>query len=193
MRKRDYLSDSGSELRSAITAAFRDLELRSPPATQVPDYFVDIVKRLQDVLPIGRAFLAVRESSGTRLIATATFGAHKVRKNLNLKIPAISSLFQKVSDGGIAFTDNCSQFFSGNNLERNLLLDHSSRAYTLIPLKHEGHTVGMLGMSSERPEAFSIVDEGLLDGVVANLARRVVSTSLRVSSPAIDQWSEPLF
>jgi hypothetical protein len=163
MSKRDYHSDSGSELRSAITAVLHEVESRSVPSLKLPDYFVDLVRSLQDVLPIERAFLAVRELSGTRLVATATFGARKVRKNLNLRIPAISSLFRKVSEGGIAFTDNC------------------------------GTTVGMLGMSSEQAEAFSVVDEGLLDSVVAKLARRVVSDSPQLSTPATDQLSEPLF
>ena len=193
MSGRAYQSESGSDLRAAIAKALREVESRYTHRVKIPDYFVDMIRRLQDVLPIGRAFLAVRETTGTRLVATATFGERKVRKNLNLKIPAISSLFQKVSEGGVAFTDNCSHFFSGNNLERNLLLDRSSQAYALIPLKHEGTTIGMLGMSSENPSAFSLIDEGLLDGVVSQLAQRVVSATPRLSSPVIDQLSEPLF
>ena len=61
MSGRAYQSESGSELRAAIAEALHEVESRYSHQVKIPDYFVNLIRRLQDVLPIGRAFLAVRE------------------------------------------------------------------------------------------------------------------------------------
>ena len=54
----------------------------------------------------------------------------------------------------------------GNLIERRLLLDKETRSFMLRPLKHHGRVIGLLGYSSDNPDAFVTFEEGLLDSVL---------------------------
>ena len=150
-----------------------DLNARFPNVEDPSELFLRLTRELQRFYPIRKGLLATREKGSTRFTATASFSERKTRRNLSLRIPAISSLFEKVAEGGSLYSENCAEFFSGNSFERNLLLDESTSSYILQPLKHEGQVIGLLGFSSDETAAFAVFETGLLDTIAEQLASRI--------------------
>lgn len=128
-----------------------------------PTIFLRFTRELQRVYDITKGFLAIREGDMTRFLAVATFSNGTVRKNLSLKLPSAPSLFEKVADDGKLYTESFAELCDGNLIERRLLLDDDTRAFMLRPLKFDGRVVGLLGYSSDNPDAFVTFEEGLID------------------------------
>jgi len=149
------------------------LNTRYPDGMDMSELFIKLTQDLQHSFTISKGLLVIRENNATQFIATASFSQRKTRKNLTLRIPSVSSLFEKVAEGGTLYTENCSEFFSGNSFERNLLMDNNSRSFILQPLKHEGQVIGILGYSSDEVSAFTVFETGLLDTVAGLLASRI--------------------
>lgn len=150
-------------------------------APDPPDLFLRHTRILQRKYPISKGLLVIREKRGTRFIATATFSEQHTRANLNLRLPSESSLFDKVAEGGVVYSENCCEFFSGNRFERNLLLNWDSASFVIVPLKHGSRVVGILAYSSDQPEAFASFENDLTAQISTRLAqsiagRTVVST-----------------
>lgn len=137
--------------------------------------FMRYTRLLQRKYPLTKGLLVAREENGTRFVATATFSEKHTRANLSLKLPTSSSLFEKVAEGGLLYSENCCDFFSGNRFERNLLLDWDSSSFVIIPLRHDGETIGILGYSSNEPDAFATFENDLTDRVRDLLASAVAS------------------
>lgn len=156
-----------SSLDDEVNDAVRKLTMRlgevladcSDPRT----IFQEFTRELQRVYDITKGFLALREGDMTRFLAVATFSNGTVRKNLSLRLPNAPSLFEKVAESGQLYTENFAELCDGNLIERRLLLDDDTRAFMLRPLKHEGRVIGLLGYSSENPDAFVTFEEGLVD------------------------------
>jgi hypothetical protein len=176
-RRKDHLTGS-ERLPALLTDTLGDLDRRYPPDMSIHDLFVDFVRLLESALPINRALLAVREPGGTRFIATTTISERRSRKHLSVKLPTASSLFEKVAEHGIAYSETFCECFSGNRMERNLLLDDDSRSFALVPLKHEGSVVGIMGLSSDEASAFALVEDGLLERTAVQLAARIIAATL---------------
>ena len=152
-----------------------NLNTRFPDGMDMSELFIKLTQDLQASFAISKGLLVIRENDTTQFIATASFSERKTRKNLSLRIPSVSSLFEKVAEGGTLYSENCSEFFSGNSFERNLLMDNNSRSFILQPLKYEGQVVGILGYSSDEVSAFTVFETGLLDTVAGLLASRISS------------------
>jgi len=136
-----------------------NLDARYPDGMDMSELFIKLTQDLQRSFAISKGLLVIRENDTTQFIATASFSERKTRKNLSLRIPSVS--------------ENCSEFFSGNSFERNLLMDDNSRSFILQPLKYEGQVVGILGYSSDEVSAFTVFETGLLDTVAGLLASRI--------------------
>ena len=149
------------------------LNTRYPDGMDMSELFIKLTQDLQRSFAISKGLLVIRENNATQFIATSSFSQRKTRKNLSLRIPSVSSLFEKVAEGGTLYTENCSEFFSGNSFERNLLMDNKSRSFILQPLKHEGQVIGILGYSSDEVSAFTVFETGLLDTVAGLIASRI--------------------
>jgi len=143
--------------------------------TDISDIFIALTRELQQFYPIKKGLLIAREKDSTHFMATASFSREKTRKNLSLRLPSVSSLFEKVAEGGLVYTENCGEFFSGNSFERNLLLDADTRSFVVLPLKHHGEVMGIIGYSSDDATAFAIFEEGLLDDMAGWLAARIAA------------------
>ena len=159
--KRDYLSEEkqtsfefGSEL---------------PQKSSLSEIFNELTRRLKTKFDIDRGVFIVRTKKDDKFSAISTWNEGKVRSNISINVSIEPSLFEKVAENGIVFTDSFTGEFSGNFFERRLLLDDGSQSYVLQPLKHEGQVVGMLGYSSIVPTAFSTFEEGILDNVAGEL------------------------
>ena len=136
--------------------SFHDLIVESPE--DLSEIFIAITQKLQERFDIVRGLLVIREPQTTRFIATSTFSNRKVRKNLSLRIPEVSSLFEKVAEQGEVFSENFCNLFSGNSFEKKLLMDDDAQSYILLPLKYEAEVVGMIGYSSETDLAFTAME-----------------------------------
>lgn len=157
-----------------------DLDLDFGPETDLSDIFIALTRQLQERFAIDRGLLVIREALSTRFIATSTFSDKKIRKNLSLKIPTPSSLFEKVAEQGENFSENFCDFFSGNSFEKKLLMDDDAQSYILLPLKHDGEVVGLLGYSSRTPLAFTIFERLISENLTSRLAYYISRTSSRI-------------
>jgi transcriptional regulator with GAF, ATPase, and Fis domain len=145
--------------------------------------FLDLTRQLQDKFEISRGLLLVREKGSTQFVAVSTWSKCKTRKNLTLRVPGVSSLFEKVAESGQVYSESFCDLFSGNSFERNLLLSPEAQSFVLQPLKFEGEVVGLIGYSSNSSCAFATFEEGLLTGIADQFAQLVVSQSpTRVSA-----------
>jgi len=171
-KKKNY---RGNRLTDESQEFYCDIDAQFPAGTDISEIFIRLTRELQQFYPIKRGLLVTREHGGTRFVATASFSEKKTRRNLSLRLPSTSSLFEKVAEGGTVYTEDCPELLSGNSFERNLLLDADTQAVALQPLKHEGQVVGILGYSSDQPFAFAIFEEGLLDTIAEQFAARIAA------------------
>ncbi|MEE8577061.1 MAG: GAF domain-containing protein [candidate division Zixibacteria bacterium] len=167
-------SDEGP-LRHVRTPFSCNFDQEWPPGTNLSDIFSELTRKLQDYFEISKTVLVIKEETSSHFLAVATFSENKTRKNLSLRLPGHSSLFEKAAEMGLVYTESFCELFSGSAMERNLLLDEESRAYALVPLKHDGKVVGVLGLSSDQPDAFLMFENGCLDRIAAGLAARIVA------------------
>ncbi|MBD3403827.1 hypothetical protein GF420_13110 [candidate division GN15 bacterium] len=150
-----------------------DVDKEWPDGTDPAEIFVGLTSRLQSAYPIRKALLILKEGDHNRFCAVATFNDGAVRKNLSLRLPMQSSLFEKVAEDRHIYTENYYSLFSGNTFERNLLLDDWCQSFAVIPLVTDGLVIGILGFSSDQPNAFVTFEEGVLDRVIDRLANRL--------------------
>jgi len=148
----------------------KSLDIRSSRLIDPQTLFSEFTHRLQDFYEIRKGFLAVREGRNTRFLAIASFNRGRTRRNLSLRLPPTSSLFDRVIEDGRIYTENFATLFDGNTIERQLLVDDSTSSFVLRPLKHDGQVVGLLGYSSDNPNAFVTFEEGLLDPIIDRFA-----------------------
>ena len=159
-----------------------DSDLDFGEGIDLSDIFIALTQELQERFDIDRGLLVVREPGSTRFIATSTFSDRKVRKNLSLRIPTTSSLFEKVAEKGVSFSEDFTNLFSGNSFEKKLLLNDDAQSYILLPLKHEGQVIGLLGYSSLTPLAFTIFESLNLDMLTESLAQ-CINRTINQDSP----------
>ncbi len=150
-----------------------DIELLWPPDASLSDIFVGLTTELQRYYPISRGILLLREEKATQFIAVSTWNSGKTRKNLSLRIPSVSSLFEKVAEHGQVFSESFCDLFSGNSFERNLLIDDAAQSYVLQPLKRDAEVVGLIAYSSDCPTVFTTFEDGALQNVAQQMAQRI--------------------
>lgn len=139
-------------------------------AAEPSDVFGEFTRRLENSFYIHRGVLVVRRSEAMPLAAISTWHQGQLREGLTIRLPEQSSLFARVIDQGVPFTEDYCGNFSGNFFERKLLLDETTRSYVLQPLKCDGTAIGLVGYSSNEPTAFALFEDGLLDKAVAEMA-----------------------
>jgi len=117
--------------------------------------FHEFTRVLEQGFAVRKGMLALREENQTRFLAIACWGARKGRRNLSLRLPVVSSLFERVAEDGRGYTDSFAELFDGNSIERRLLLDEDTQSFVLRPIKYEGQVVALLGYSSDCADAFA--------------------------------------
>ena len=122
--------------------------------------FSELTEELTRDFEISKGVLVVRMHDTDSLAAISTWKDGTMRDGLTVSLPANSSLFEKVAEGGSVYTEDFCDAFSGNFFERKLLLDSNSRSFVVQPLKAEGKVVGLLAYSSDQPTAFAMFEEG---------------------------------
>jgi len=167
----DSLAATGTD--SAARQAARDLERVLTAHSDLREIFDGFTRCLETIYDISRGFLAVREGGQTRFMAVASWQQGQVRKNLSLRLPTESSLLERVAEDGQVYADTFAELCDGNRIERRLLLGDNARSFVLRPLKHDAQVVGMLGYSSDNPDAFAAFDENLWDPYLNRFAERI--------------------
>ncbi|MEW5994575.1 MAG: GAF domain-containing protein [Candidatus Zixiibacteriota bacterium] len=168
---------------------------RMSPATAIPErsagtdaagrisrlsqVFINLTQGLRERFEIDKGVLIVRRGDSQTLAAVSTWSDGLGRDGLTINLPGDSSLFEQVAQHGQVYTESYCKAFSGNFFERKLLLDENSRSFVLMPLKSEGHVVGLLGYSSQQPTAFTLFEEGELDSVAEQLGQVIASNGSR--------------
>ena len=138
-------------------------------AENLSEIFFALTRHLRQKFDINKGVLLLRREQPAQLAAVSTWNNGTGRDGLALSLPCKSSLFEQVARHGEVYTENYCDSFSGNFFERKLLLDDNSRSFVLQPLKSDGQVVGLLGYSSETPTAFTLFEEGTLNGIADKL------------------------
>lgn len=146
----------------------------------VGDVFSEFTRRLQEKYDINRGVLILCKPGSSKLAAVSTWHNGAVHDGLSINLPDESSLFAKVAEEGHLYTDDFYGVFSGNFFERKLLLDENSRSFALHPLKRDGRVIGLVGYSSEKPTAFSVFEEGVLQDAVDQMSALLAQKSLEM-------------
>jgi len=176
--------DNASAIRSArMVRRLREVLARGSDPREL---FYEFTRVLEQTFPIRKGLLALREPNHTRFLAVASWRAGKVRKNLSLRLPTVSSLFEKVAEDGRIYRESFAAFFDGNLLERRLLLDDETQSFVLRPIKYEGRVVALLGYSSDNADAFASLEENPLDAVIEMFGELIAKYQARPAgaSPA---------
>ncbi|MFZ5979725.1 MAG: GAF domain-containing protein [Candidatus Zixiibacteriota bacterium] len=150
-----------------------DIDQLWPKDASPADIFIGLTRELQRFFAIHKGVLIIHEQAETRFTATATFNQGRTRRNLSLKLPGTSSLFQIVAENGQLYAENFTDLFSGNSFERHLLLEADSQSFMIQPLKYDGNVVGLLGYSSSDPLAFATFEDNLLTTTARQFAERI--------------------
>jgi transcriptional regulator with GAF, ATPase, and Fis domain len=129
------------------------------------ELFLGLTDNLSRHIEINRGVLILRRPDTGRLAAYTIWNNGQSRDGLRINLPEATSLFEKVAEDGLVYSENFCDLFSGNFFERKLLLDDYSQSFVVVPLKSEGEVVGLIAYSSEQTTAFTVVENGCLDGI----------------------------
>jgi len=139
-------------------------------ATDPRTAFSEFSRLMESTFDVRKGFLALREENQTRFLAIASWKKGGERRSLSLRLPQSPSLFEKVAQTGQIYSETFAEFFDGNRIERSLLFDDDTISFMLRPLKHEARVVGLIGYSSDIPDAFVTIEDGHLDPAFDRLA-----------------------
>ncbi len=147
-------------------------KLKSPKSESVvlSDVFAELTRTIRRRYAIVKGVLVLRQEETNHLAAISTWEKGSVRTGLALTLPIKSSLFERVAQNGQVYGNLSATSFEGNFFEQKLLLNPTSASFILQPLSVRGQVVGLIGYSSQKPEAFSDFLDGLFDGIAAQLA-----------------------
>jgi len=179
-RHRESPHKTGSD---QVGRVLSELQQSLAEAADPRDAFAQFSRLLERFLKIRKGFLALREGDQMRFLAIASWRDDGTVRTLSLRLPQVASFFEKVAEHGQLYSENITAFFDGNTIERRLLFDDDTVSFMLRPLKHEGQLVGLLGYSSDVPEAFVTVESGQLDSAFEQLAA-VISRRQAVHNPS---------
>ena len=137
----------------------------SAPVTDIParshmyELFVETTSSVNRYIPLQRAVLVAVGRHYRDLLAIAGWRCDSEddgTRSLSLRLPVEESLFAQVAAQRFGFSDDYFGLFSGNSVERKLLLDgNTGGSYVIWPLRDDSSIVGLIGFSSDLPGAFT--------------------------------------
>ncbi len=160
-------ADSTSEKR---LQAFDSL---TGKAHNVYELFFSFIKKLGRMIPVSRAVLVVKSPRDGRLKVIALKGTRASREGLALSIPQSDSLLDRIFESRATYTAHDPFGFSGNFIERRILLDESTASLMISPLSANGDIFGLIGLASPEEYAFADHREEFLGRVIQKLAPSV--------------------
>ena len=163
MNRWNHRETSRDSAPGGLGTVFAELEHSLAGITDPRAAFVQFSRLIERCLDIRKGFLALREGDQTRFLAVAGWKKDGPPRSLSLRLPNVASFFEKVAEDGKLYSEEIAEFFDGNTIERRLLFDEDTVSFMLRPLKFDGRLVGLLGYSSDAPEAFVTAESGALD------------------------------
>lgn len=168
-------SDSESTTLSdaARSAGFNSTPGEKASLSHLHEIFVATADSVHRYVPIHRAVLVAVLSHYRDLLAIARWsnGESDGPRILSLHLPVENSLFAQVAAQRFEFGDDYFGLFSGNSMERQLLLDGvTGGSYVICPIKIDASLVGLIGFSSILPGAFGDMESLDPDRTFAPLA-----------------------
>lgn len=168
----DDIADRSSLIERALSGATR------PAHAHLHELFIETARSFHRYIPVHRAVLVAVGDHYRDLMVIAGWsdsGNNAGARTLALRLPVENSLFAQVAAQRSGFSDDYFGLFSGNSIERKLLLDNTTGSYVIWPLRIDASIVGLIGFSSELPGAFveleAIDPERTLAPLATELAR----------------------
>ncbi|GEM_PF-1218648 len=157
---------SDRQAPSEITARAFDSILGK--ARNINKLFFSFLKKFNRYLPVNRAALVIY-SGRDRTLKVIALKGETAREGLALTLPVENSLLHRVYSSRATYTASQPFYFSGNFIERKILLSPDTKAVMVAPLFDGGDIFGLICISSPREAAFENCDQGVLDKVFRKL------------------------
>jgi transcriptional regulator with GAF, ATPase, and Fis domain len=143
----------------------------------VNNLFFAIAKKLNRLFEITSAVLIVRSTHDSSLKVIAIKKEHYSREGLALTLPDHDSLLYRVLRKASLHIERKPDDFSGNFIERKLLLDGNARTLAICPIVSNNSVSGLLCLSSPSPSAFDLVEKGILDSTLSQFGSLMSRTA----------------
>jgi hypothetical protein len=183
----DLIKDKESP-PGVVKAAFRpvDFLIRSFMALfikqkNINKLFFAIAKKLNRAFDITSAVLVIRSVRDSSLKVIAIKKDHYSREGLALTLPDRDSLLYNVLRKASLHTEYIVENFSGNFIEKKLLLDDKSRTLAICPIISNNSVSGLLCLASPSSSAFELFENGALDSILKQLGSIMAGTAGRLN------------
>jgi len=137
-------------------------------ARNINKLFFSFTKKLNRFLPISRAALVIY-SERDRNLKVIALKADSTREGLALSLPRDNSLFYRVFESRAIYTADSPFYFSGNFVERKILVSRETKSILVTPLTTGGKAYGLICLASPRESAFRFYDHSIMEKVFRKL------------------------
>ncbi|MEP0829123.1 MAG: GAF domain-containing protein [bacterium] len=125
--------------------------------------FFSLYKKLKKHLSLSTAVLIVHSVRDNTLKVIAVKNSKHAPEGISLTLPDQDSLLHSVFRDGHPYIENNPDNFSGNFIERKLLLGEPSKSLAVFPIHNNGSRIGLICLVSTQAQAFDIIDQPLLN------------------------------
>ncbi len=136
--------------------------------------FFLFTKKLNRLFSISQSSLIVYSKQDGKLKVLAMRGENGTRKGLALTLPEKNSLLYKVFTDGRFYIQNHPKDFNGNFIEEKILKDDTTQSLAILPISRDGSRSGLICLSSPNRDAFTIFENGLMDGILENFSLNLI-------------------
>ncbi len=180
-RPDDYLALKGSgaiNIEDNINGRMSNIFLKSLSSLfrnnkNIYDLFFSLTKKLNKFFSLSRSILVIRSMRDDDLKVIAMKGPQNSRIGLALTLPRQNSIIYQVLGGKEIYTENYPHEFSGNFIERKLLLDDNPGSIAICPIKNDGDVCGLICLTSPALYAFTLFRDGALDAVLERFGKSI--------------------
>jgi transcriptional regulator with GAF, ATPase, and Fis domain len=135
--------------------------------------FSKLIGRLGRFYTINKASLSFYDGTTRRLRVTHIYENRSMKAGLALNFSINKSTMYQILVQGYPVADNYPEHFSGNIIEKKILLSTGSRSVLIVPLVLEGVRMGLLSLASVNESAFGLYLEGIGEGMVADFVEKL--------------------
>jgi len=156
------LSESSKRITDVFNNCFNSVFKNNKT---IHDIFFCLTKKLNKFFSISNSILIVYSETDSCLKAIASKGS-KARHGLVLSLPREDSFLYSILDQGQIFTQNYPEELDCNFIEEKLLFQEETNSIAICPVRCNGSLRALLCLTSPIHYAFSMIDEGMLDGIL---------------------------
>nr|MBN2278712.1 hypothetical protein [candidate division Zixibacteria bacterium] len=157
------LSGSGHRLARIFSRCFSSVFKNRK---NIYDLFFSLTKKLNKFFSISHAILIIHSEHDDRLKVIAMKGKKRTHLGLALTLPRQDSLLYSIFSRGIIYTRNFPVEVECNFVEKKLLFQESTNSIAVCPITSDGSVRGLICLASPILYAFSMFEDGILDGIL---------------------------